>query len=103
MLLAHPWIKSLGKPETIAEDAEAEEAAAAGDELADATGKMSLNNPGGVVSDGDYEVAEWVRAALERKNKGGAGVGGKEGRPALHAAPLDSISPVQSPLGGPPR
>ncbi|KAL2126769.1 hypothetical protein VTI74DRAFT_274 [Chaetomium olivicolor] len=101
MLLAHPWIKSLGKPETIDEDAEAEEAAAAGDELADATGRISLNNPGGVVGDGDYEVAEWVRMVLERKGRGELKEEKGGGKPALHAAPLDSVSPVGSPLGGP--
>ncbi|KAJ4298782.1 MAP kinase kinase Wis1 [Collariella sp. IMI 366227] len=102
MLLAHPWIKSLGKPETITEDAEAEEAAAAGDELADATGRMSLNNPGGVVADGDYEVAEWVRGVLERKGQAeSVGLKEEKKKPALHAAPLDTISPAQSPLGGP--
>lgn len=86
MLLAHPWIKTLGKPETIAEDAEAE-AAAADDALADAAGELSLNNPTGKVAEGDYEVAEWVRGVLERKRRGEVKVEG--GRPALHAAPLD--------------
>lgn len=99
MLLAHPWIKALGKPETIAEDAEAEEAAA-GDALADATGALNLNNPSGQVAEGDYDVAEWVKGVLERKKSGaGDGVGVK--KPALHAAPLDSVSPVASPLAGP--
>ncbi|KAK4136887.1 kinase-like protein [Trichocladium antarcticum] len=96
MLLAHPWIKSLGKPETIAEDAEAEEAAA-GDALADVTGALNLNNPTGLVGGGDYEVAEWVRGVLDRKKNGM--VGGEENRPALHAVPLDSISPLASPVG----
>ncbi|KAL2258826.1 hypothetical protein VTK26DRAFT_7703 [Humicola hyalothermophila] len=116
MLLAHPWIKALGKPETIAEDAEAEDAAAV-DELADATGELSLNHPTGQIAEGDYEVAEWVKAVLERKRKkasaagvAGAGSGpGKDGaeaeaedvkKPALHAAPLDSVSPMASPLAG---
>ena len=109
MLLSHPWIKALGKPETIAEDAEAEEAAA-DDELADATGELSLNNPSGKVAEGDYEVAEWVRTVLERKKAKGASSAGKNGadgeeqrKPALHAAPLDSVSPVASPLAWPGR
>jgi mitogen-activated protein kinase kinase len=97
MLLTHPWIKSLGKPETIAEDAEAEEAAA-DNELVDATGSLSLNNPSGLVGEGDYEVAEWVKAVLERKREGL--LQEQAERPALHAAPLDSVSPVGSPLGG---
>jgi mitogen-activated protein kinase kinase len=96
MLLAHPWIKSLGKPETIAEDAEAE-AAAAENALADAAGALSLNNPSGLVGEGDYEVAEWVRGVLARKRDGLLQDGGD--KPALHAAPL--VSPAGSPLDGP--
>ncbi|AEO65626.1 5b73fb14-a9f8-4276-9b5d-8661c1aac94a [Thermothielavioides terrestris] len=102
MLLAHPWIKSLGKPETIAEDAEAE-AAAADDELADAAGQLSLSNPSGLVGEGDYEVAAWVRGVLERKRAAGGRLPMEEDpprRPALHAAPLDSVSPVSSPMLG---
>ncbi|KAK4239750.1 kinase-like domain-containing protein [Achaetomium macrosporum] len=97
MLLAHPWIKSLGKPETIAEDAEAEEAAA-DNELADAAGSLSLNNPSGLVGEGDYEVAEWVKSVLERQKEGL--LQEQAEKPALHAAPLDSVSPAGSPLGG---
>jgi mitogen-activated protein kinase kinase len=99
MLLTHPWIKALGKPETIAEDAEAE-AAAAEDELVDVTGRLSLNNPSGLVGEGDYEVAEWVRGVLDKKRVGLLRDEAK--KPALHAAPLDSVSPVASPMGGPP-
>jgi mitogen-activated protein kinase kinase len=99
MLLAHPWIKSLGKPETITEEAEAEEAAA-DDNLADVTGRLNLNNPTGQVAEGDYEVAEWVKGVLAR-GKSGGGLGGGVKKPALHAAPLDSVSPAVSPLHGP--
>lgn len=94
MLLAHPWMKPLGRPETITEDAEAEDAAAV-DELVDATGSLSLSNSVGAVG-GDYEVAEWVNSVLERKRKGL--LQEKADKPALHAAPLDSVSPVASPL-----
>ncbi|EAQ89571.1 hypothetical protein CHGG_06190 [Chaetomium globosum CBS 148.51] len=93
-----PGSRRSGKPETIAEDAEAE-AAAADDALADAAGNLSLNHPSGQIAEGDYEVAQWVRDVLERKRKGllrDAGL-----KPALHAAPLDTISPVGSPLVGP--
>jgi mitogen-activated protein kinase kinase len=101
MLLSHPWIKSLGKPETIAEDAEAEDAAA-DDELADAAGRLSLNNPGGKVAEGDYEVAEWVRGVLKLKKEGGLSDEGKgEGKPALHAAPLGAVSPSPYPGASP--
>lgn len=108
MLLAHPWIKALGKPEIIAEDVEAEEAAA-DDALADAAGSLSLDNPSGLAGEGDYEVAEWVRTVLERKRQGLLARGEQEEgdvaaaaavkKPALHAAPLDSVSPTASPLG----
>ncbi|KAL2161044.1 hypothetical protein VTH06DRAFT_8757 [Thermothelomyces fergusii] len=98
MLLAHPWIKSLGKPETITEDAEAEEVAA-DDALADATGALSLNSPSGQMHEGDYEVAEWVKAVLQRKRDGLLNEEAK--KPALHAAPLDTLSPLASPRAGP--
>jgi mitogen-activated protein kinase kinase len=94
MLLAHPWIKSLSKPETINEDAEAEDAAA-DDELADAAGALNLSGPTDG-SGGDYEVAEWVNSVLERKQKGLLERTAQ--KPALHAAPLDSVSPVGSPM-----
>jgi len=102
MLLSHPWIKALGKPETIAEDAEAEEAAA-DDELADAAGRINLNNPSGQIAEGDYEVAEWVKSVLERNKKGVGSALQADGvkKPALHAAPLDSVSPAVSPLAAP--
>jgi mitogen-activated protein kinase kinase len=38
----------------------------------------------------DREVAEWVKHAMERK---AAGLMGSSAKPALHAAPLDSVSP----------
>ncbi|KAM7201911.1 PaMKK3 MAPK kinase encoded by the PaMKK3 protein [Naviculisporaceae sp. PSN 640] len=94
MLLSHPWMKPLGRPETITEDAEAEDAAA-DDELVDATGSLSLNSPIGAVG-GDREVAEWVNSVLERKQKGLLKDSAE--KPALHAAPLDSVSPVASPM-----
>lgn len=99
MLLQHPWLKSLTKPETIAEDAEGEEAAAHGDELADATAKLDINGN----SVYDREVAEWVHHALDLKNKGlldGDKSKAETVRPALHAAPLDSVSPLNSPAIG---
>ena len=98
MLLAHPWLASLGKPETIDEDAEAEDAAE--NDLADATGALSLNHPSGRVAEGDYTVAAWVRGVLAGKREGqqADGVDGAGRKPALHAAPL--VSPLASPLVG---
>lgn len=94
MLLAHPWLKPLGRPETITEDIEAEDAAA-DDELVDATGSLNIDSPTGVFA-GDHEVAEWVNSVLERKRQGL--LKDSANKPALHAAPLDSVSPVSSPM-----
>ena len=46
----------------------------------------------------DEEVAEWVKNALERKKNG---LMGESLKPALHTAPLDSISPAATPVGTP--
>ncbi|KAB5560051.1 kinase-like domain-containing protein [Coniochaeta sp. 2T2.1] len=94
-LLSHPWLKPLTKPSVIAEDIEAEEAA---DALSDATGRLELDSTGisaGGDGSGDREVAAWVQGVLEKKRRGLL----KDGvpQPALHAAPLDSVSPAGSP------
>ncbi|KAK4229971.1 PaMKK3 MAPK kinase encoded by the PaMKK3 protein, partial [Podospora fimiseda] len=97
MLLQHPWIKSLSKPETIEEDAEAEDAAE-GDDLVDATGSLSITTPSGITG-GEPEVAAWVNSVLSRKMAGLLHDSAK--KPALHAAPLDSVaSPAGSPMAG---
>jgi mitogen-activated protein kinase kinase len=87
MLLKHPWLQTLSKPQTITEEAEEGEEA---DEVAAVVGKMSLT-----AGTEDAEVAAWVNSTLKRKaagmNKSGSS------RPALHAAPLNGISPVGSP------
>jgi mitogen-activated protein kinase kinase len=93
MLLAHPWLKPLTQPSTIVEDAEAEDAEEA---LADAAGRLDLDNAGisaGGDGSGDREVALWVQGVLEKKRAGLLGDGVT--KPALHAAPL--LSPVGSP------
>jgi len=90
MLCRHKWLSPLLKPPTITEDDEDEAAAEAGKE----TGEQ-------LPATADREVAEWVKAAIERK------IGGKIAKaqmPALHAAPLDAVpgSPLLSKdgLGG---
>lgn len=94
MLLQHPWIKALGKPETIEEEAEAEIEATDND-LADvAARQLNIATEGS----GDPEVAEWCRNALEAKRKG---LQPESVRPALHAVPLDTVSPAGSPLTQP--
>lgn len=90
MLLKHPWLKALTKPQTIAEEAEEGDEA---EQAAEAVGKMDLGS-----STEDAEIAEWVNAVLQRKEEGKLDAGSS--RPALHAAPLDSVSPITSPLIG---
>ncbi|KND89819.1 MAP kinase kinase PBS2 [Tolypocladium ophioglossoides CBS 100239] len=89
MLLQHPWLKSFSKPHTIAEEAEEGEEA---DKVAEAVGKIQLGDS----SSEDAEVANWVSSVLKRKQEGLGNDG--PSRPALHAAPLDSVSPIGSPL-----
>ncbi len=88
MLLQHPWLKPFSKPQTITEEAEEGEEA---EKVAEAVGKIQLG--GGTEDD---EVADWVKGVLKRKQER-SGTGGPS-RPALHAAPLDSVSPLGSPL-----
>lgn len=66
------------KPPTISEDEEVEAAAGAGQ---DATGEV-------LPETADKEVADWVKAAIERKLSGKMA---KSNKPALHAAPLDAV------------
>ncbi|KAL1842782.1 hypothetical protein VTJ49DRAFT_4267 [Mycothermus thermophilus] len=126
MLLAHPWIQALSKPETITEEEEGPEAqyghekTVAGDAALADTAERALRLDNTTTSsndnktgdgmpgqqqqqhqrvEGDPVVAAWVRTVLARKNRdnlGNAAAGIK--KPALHAAPLDSVSPVGSPM-----
>ena len=85
MLIRHGWLAPLLKPPTINEDEEAEAAAEAGhDTTAEA-----------LPATADKEVADWVKAAIERKISGKMA---KSEKPALHAAPLDAVpgSPLLS-------
>ncbi|KAJ3532692.1 hypothetical protein NM208_g8322 [Fusarium decemcellulare] len=87
MLLKHPWLNEFTKPQTITEEAEEGEEA---EKVAEAVGKMDLNS-----STDDAEVAEWVNSVFQRKKDGTDNDGPT--RPALHTAPLDSVSPIASP------
>lgn len=95
-MLKHAWLASLSKPVTITEEAEEDEGEEA-ERVAARVGRMALHS-----GTEDEEVAEWVRGVLQRKADG-AGVAGEktavsgEGRPALHAAPLNTVSPLNSP------
>jgi mitogen-activated protein kinase kinase len=90
MLLQHAWLAPLAKPDTITEEEE-EEVEAAEEATADqAAGDKGPDQPIEVVE--DQEVADWVKAALEKRRSGK--MKGVE-KPALHAAPLDAG--VQSP------
>lgn len=79
MLLQHGWLAPLSKPATIQE---ADEDAAANSNLDLGSGTE------------DKEVAEWVNTCLERRKKG---LLGESKKPALHTAPLDTVSPAASP------
>lgn len=90
MLLQHGWLADLSKPPVISE--EDEELA---DELVDlGIGEQSMGSGIGGENMYDREVAEWCKAAMERKRLGNMGTAAK---PALHAAPLDTVSPASSP------
>ena len=78
MLMRHPWLAPLMKPPTITEDEEAEAAAEAGmDNIAEPLPETA-----------DKEVADWVKAAIERKISGRMA---QSDKPALHAARLDAV------------
>lgn len=94
MLLEHAWLAPLIKPETIVEEDEDEVEAAVAAEPGTAVGDSSL--PESIEAVHDQEVADWVKAAIERRRQGKLG---KAEKPALHAAPLDAISPPSN--GGP--
>jgi mitogen-activated protein kinase kinase len=83
MLIRHGWLAPLMKPPTINEEEEEEAAAEAGHDT------MAEQLP----ETADKEVANWVKAAIERKISGKMA---KSEKPALHAAPLDAMprSPV---------
>ncbi|RFU30640.1 hypothetical protein B7463_g5699, partial [Scytalidium lignicola] len=86
MLLQHGWLSPLNKPATISEDDEEEAVEKEGQEIKNVEVATSTTE--------DKEVSEWVIAALERRKNGQMG---ESKKPALHAAPLDSISPVVTP------
>ncbi|TGZ79360.1 kinase-like protein [Ascodesmis nigricans] len=82
-LLTHRWIEDLNKPTAISEEAEEE-----AEKGADFHSRYAPER-------GDEEVKQWVRTALDRRDERlKKGVKGPE-KPALHAAPLDAVSPVQ--------
>jgi len=94
MLLQHAWLAPLAKPDTITEEDEEEvEAAneAAGGEAAGDHGPAEA-----IEAVEDKEVADWVKAAIEKRRSGK--MKGAE-KPALHAAPLDASVQSPSPNG----
>ncbi|KAI5867495.1 kinase-like domain-containing protein [Durotheca rogersii] len=94
-LLASEWFKGLDKPETIAEE---EEEARENDASAEAVAGAALHFDLSQSSTEDAEVAAWVGSVLEKKRSGQYGE--TPGQPALHAAPLDAVSPLASPRLG---
>jgi mitogen-activated protein kinase kinase len=120
MLLGHPWIAPLAKPLTIEEEEEGSDKEKEDQKDGEADGADGADGVDGVdgqpAADGvdgvaqtiaalkitsgtdDEEVAAWVRGVLDKQRA--AGSNGLLARPALHAAPLDSVSPAPSPVGG---
>jgi mitogen-activated protein kinase kinase len=92
MLLQHGWLAPLSKPATISEDDETLEEQLESLDLGDGTVVEQTGKPNSF----DKEVADWVKDAIERKRSGKIGEAAK---PALHAAPLDSVNPAVSPAG----
>lgn len=90
MLLKHPWLKEFSKPETIVEEAEE------GDEAEEAAQAVSKLNMGSGTE--DEEIATWVKSILTAQGDGKQAAFAE--RPALHAAPLDTVSPMASPQIG---
>lgn len=90
MLLKHPWLAALSKPPTISEQDE-DDAVEAGT-LESTGGPDGMAFPSGENSF-DGEVADWVKNAIERKKQG---LLGSFAKPALHAAPFDSVSPTRT-------
>lgn len=90
MLMRHPWLSPLIQPPTISEDDEAEAEAEA-----EAAGLSNTGTTDDHTSDesplpatADKEVAAWVVEAMEKRK---AGKLKRSQKPALHAAPLDSL------------
>lgn len=94
MLLAHPWLAAVAKPSTITEEDEELAEKAANLDLSGDSTQTSMGDGVGGENMYDKEVSEWCVAALERKRSGKMGSAAK---PALHAAPLDSVSPAGTP------
>ncbi|KAF1833092.1 Pbs2-type MAP kinase [Decorospora gaudefroyi] len=96
MLLQHAWLAPLAKPDTITEEDEEELEAANEVVGGEAAGDKGEAEPIQVVE--DKEVADWVKAAIEKRRSGK--MKGVE-KPALHAAPLDAVqSPTHTGVNG---
>jgi mitogen-activated protein kinase kinase len=96
MLLQHAWLAPLAKPDTITEEDEEEVEAAHEASGGEAAGDQGPEEPIEVVE--DKEVADWVKASIEKRRSGK--MKGVE-KPALHAAPLDAVqSPTSNGTNG---
>jgi mitogen-activated protein kinase kinase len=86
MLLQHAWLAPLALPETITEEDEDEVAAAEDAEGGEAAGDQG--SPEAIEPVHDQEVADWVKGAIEKRRNGTLK---RSEKPALHAAPLDTV------------
>ncbi|KAL9096277.1 MAG: hypothetical protein Q9163_006445 [Psora crenata] len=76
MLLRHPWLAPLLKPPATTE-------------IADYTIEQAAKGKATGATVTDEEISRWVIDALERKRNSNVGT---KAKPALHAAPLDTLS-----------
>ncbi|KAJ9209951.1 hypothetical protein DTO166G4_8423 [Paecilomyces variotii] len=86
MLLRHPWLAPLMQPPTASEAG-----GKGGDEVPESSTEESpkdIQSRQGNLSTEDKEVADWVKDALDRRQRGLLGVSEK---PALHAVALDAV------------
>lgn len=90
MLLKHPWMKPLAEYDTITEEPESDGESDGVDSIVESVSKMRFR-----ANAEDIIVAEWVKGVLD--SRGTEGEIQKPSRPALHAAPLDTVSPVGTP------
>jgi mitogen-activated protein kinase kinase len=114
MLLRHAWLAPLMQPPSIQEEEEDEEAESCLTSTPLSPSSEHRNAPstnpdvdheghkdvGVGVSTGaltiDPEVGTWVLKAIEQRRLGRMG---KSAKPALHAAPLDAVSPGKETVG----
>lgn len=88
MMLRHPWLRSLLSPPSEQEKSKSEEKRLGRRGSVGAAAAIEDPDGGEGIDTCDEEVAEWVKDALDRRERG---VMGSKQRPALHAVALDAV------------